>query len=148
MRKVFTLVYLTVGYLGALQYVQMCATTMVCLTVDGHRPPEAIPAYSCVSVRPTANPSRGSSHQRLSLSDLLTSHTCCVTDRFVATNASFCLWYRGIPIPISTLAVTGRNQLSPYYAKEDNLSKAVKEIPTQGGMSHKSTREIPTLPKV
>ena len=31
MRNVFTMIYLTVGYLGALQYIQ-CATTMVCLT--------------------------------------------------------------------------------------------------------------------
>ena len=58
MRNVFTMVYMTVGYLGALQYIQ-CATTMVCLTVGGHRPPEASLTHSCVTVCCAANLSRG-----------------------------------------------------------------------------------------
>ena len=45
MRYVFTMVYLTVGYLSALQYIQ-CKTTMVCLTVDGSRPREASLTHS------------------------------------------------------------------------------------------------------
>ena len=34
--------------------------------------------------------------------------------------------YQGIPTPLSTLAVTGRYQLSPYYAEVDHLWEAVQ----------------------
>ena len=44
------MVYLTVGYLGALQYIQISATTVVCLTVDGPRPPEASLTHSVVQL--------------------------------------------------------------------------------------------------
>ena len=54
MRNVFTMVYRTVGYLGALQYIQ-CTTTMVCLTVGGRRPRQASITHSCVTVRSAAN---------------------------------------------------------------------------------------------
>ena len=71
---VFTMVYLTVGYLGALQYIQctttmvcltigylgvlqyiQCATSVVCLTVGGRRPPETSLIHSCVTVRSVPN---------------------------------------------------------------------------------------------
>ena len=58
MRNVFTMVYLTVGYLSVLQYIQ-CETTLVCLTVGGRQTPEASITHSCVTVRSEANTSRG-----------------------------------------------------------------------------------------
>ena len=61
------------------------------------------------------------------------------------TNASCYPRYKGIPTPLSTLAVTGRYQLFPYYAAVDHFIKCCPRRYQHSLCRTSLPREIPTL---
>ena len=159
MRNVFTMVYLTVGYLGALQYSQICVTTMVCLTVDGHIPPEASLKRS--TVWPSAPQLTSAEVNLLTRSCMTNRSAVCLTRRrpyltcrseaylahLLCDNRSDATQY------LLLLKVPGDTNTLPYLSGHREITmqrlttsqRPSKEIPNPP-MSYKSTQEIPTIP--